>query len=57
MLYIFINLHYNHDFVQLRYVQRFFSDILVPDKNFNKSPPKVESESGNMGFKLSAEWW
>ena len=56
MLYIFINLHYNHDFVQLSYVQIFFFDILVPDTNFNKSPPKFKGESGNMGLKLSAEW-
>ena len=53
---MFVGLHYNHDFVYLRYVKWFFfSDILAPHTNFNKSQPVFQDVSDTTGLTLSEE--
>ena len=56
--FMFVGLHYNHDFVYLRYVKWFFfSDILAPHTNFNKSQPVFQgvSDTCTTGLTLSEE--
>ena len=57
MFYMFVDLHYNYDFVSLRYVKWFYSDILVPHTNFNKSQPTFQVVAGNTVLTLSNEYW